>query len=182
MRLFTICLVLLVPCAGAFAMFRDNVPLSKDELATRVKLKREVLPCNAEGTAVIKQVTIKGTNKLTVSGTDAKGKPWLLVTESINCQVWHGDLDGDGVEDFVFITGYSGSAKALFILFDADKRPVPWLVGGYLEHDADGLPELVDLNHDGRAELIYMLPQKTESGTEYWVTDLYEANAGIGSR
>ena len=52
-------------------------------------------------------------------------------------------------------------------------RPVPFEADGYFQEDGRGIYDLVDLDGDRRAELVYM---NFDDG--YWVTNLYEAEAG----
>src|SRR5262249_47135706 len=53
---------------------------------------------------------------------------------------------------------------------DTSGRPVPFEIDGYFGYDATGVEDLVDLNNDGRTELVR---QSFDDG--YWVTSLYAA-------
>jgi hypothetical protein len=87
------------------------------------------------------------------------------------------DLDRNGICDLVMIypTGGNGLAPTshfFSLTFDEQGRPVPFKADGYFEESAKGITDLVDLNIDGRAELIYM---NFDDG--YWITNLYEVRA-----
>jgi len=60
--------------------------------------------------------------------------------------------------------------RVLTLMFDKAGRPVPSEMDGYFETDSHGLKDLIDLDGDGRAELIR---QSFDDG--YWITSLYEA-------
>ena len=119
---------------------------------------------------------------LIISGLDKGQKPWsveLGASPSYACRFYRGDLDKDGVLDAVllFPTGGNGlapSSHVLTLTFDDAGRPVTFEAEGYFQ-DVDGkLFDLVDLNRNGRADLIYM---NYDSG--YWITNVYEVR---GSR
>ncbi len=97
---------------------------------------------------------------------------------SYRARLYTADLDRNGTQDLFIIapTGGNGLAPTshLFALtFDDKGRPVPFEADGYFEEDARGLFDLLDLDRDGRAELLYM---NFDDG--YWVTTLYEAEGG----
>lgn len=123
--------------------------------------------------------TIKATSDdyLIISGLDKAQKSWsveLGASPSYACRFYRGDLDKDGIQDAVllFPTGGNGLAPTSHILtitFDGTGRPVTFEAEGYFQ-DLDGkLFDLVDLNRNGRADLIYM---NFDSG--YWITNIYE--------
>src|SRR5262249_5320307 len=75
----------------------------------------------------------------------------------------------------IYPTGGNGLAPSshfFSLTFDEKGRPVPFKADGYFEESAKGITDLVDLNMDGRAELIYM---NFDDG--YWITNLYEVRA-----
>jgi len=115
-------------------------------------------------------------NEIHFSGKDLSGKPW-----AVSAGAWGGgalysaDLDHNGIPDIIYAsyTGGNGLAPPMHILtllFDTGGRPIPSEIDGYFEIDARGLKDLVDLDGDGRAELIR---QSWDDG--YWITSLYEA-------
>jgi hypothetical protein len=65
------------------------------------------------------------------------------------------------------------SSHLYALTFDARGRPVPFEADGYFQEDGRGIHDLVDLDGDRRAELVYM---NFDDG--YWVTNLYEAEGG----
>ena len=65
----------------------------------------------------------------------------------------------------------------LAITFDQKGRPVTFEADGYFQEVDGTIFDLVDLDHDGRAELIYM---NFDSG--YWITNLYKVRNGRWQR
>ena len=120
-----------------------------------------------------------GSGGLLITGNDKRGYPWsvdlgdLILTYA--CRFYSADLDHNGIRDLALIypTGGNGLAPTshIFVLtFDDEGRPVPFHADGYFQDFAkEGIFDLVDLNWDGRAELIYM---NFDDG--YWITNLYE--------
>jgi hypothetical protein len=116
-----------------------------------------------------------------ISGRDAGGAAWRVRLGNLSgygSHVYAADLDRDQVGDLVIVSPTGGNGLAptshLFALtFDAKGRPVPFEADGYFEADARGVFDLLDLDRDGRAELLYM---NFDEG--YWVTTLYEAGGG----
>lgn len=110
------------------------------------------------------------------SGKDRQGKPWtaqLGEKLGLGGNLFTADLDKNGIEDLllVFPTGGNGlapSSHILMLMFDAAGRPVPFEVEGYYDADATEIAELVDLNRDGRAELVFM-----NFADGYWITNIY---------
>jgi hypothetical protein len=90
-------------------------------------------------------------------------------------KIFTADLDQDGQQDVVLAvpTGGNGMAPSWILTvvrMDADGRPIPWSINGYFEVAQEGIAELVDLDGDGRAELLHM---GYDDG--YWYTSLYQA-------
>lgn len=119
---------------------------------------------------------------LVVVGKDRGGAAWRVhlggSAAVYASRFYASDLDGDGVRDLVFIfpTGGNGLAPSSHfysLTFDARGRPVPFEADGYFQEDGRGIQDLVDLDGDRRAELIYM---NFDDG--YWVTNLYEVEGG----
>jgi len=76
-------------------------------------------------------------------------------------EVWKADLDGNGTKDYVFSGPgpfWNGRATALYslviLLMEPDGMPVPYFTTMYNRPDSPALRHLVDLDQDGRAELI----------------------------
>ncbi|HKC85713.1 MAG TPA: hypothetical protein VKG02_07060, partial [Blastocatellia bacterium] len=79
-------------------------------------------------------------------------------------------MDSNGIRDLVVIypTGGNGLAPTshfFSLTFDELGRPVPFKADGYFQESNKGITDLVDLDRDGRAELIYM---NFDDG--YWIT------------
>lgn len=122
-----------------------------------------------------------GEGRASVAGRDRGGAAWRVRLGNLSgygARLYAADLDRDGAGDLVIVspTGGNGLAPSshLFALtFDGRGRPVPFEADGYFQADARGLFDLLDLDRDGRAELLYM---NFDGG--YWVTTLYEAEGG----
>src|SRR5207244_2167325 len=116
-------------------------------------------------------------NKVRFSGRDLAGKPWIVSASALmpGGAVYSADLDHNGLTDFIYAgyTGGNGLAPTMLVLtllFDSAGRPVPTAMDGYVEIDGMVFKDIVDLDGDGRAELIR---QSYDDG--YWITSLYEA-------
>jgi len=158
---------------------RRYLPLDDKEISLRVPQK--VLRSRfAQGmTARLGSTTVRfleGSDEIRFSGFDAAGKPWTVTASAMmEGGLYAADLDGNGIEDIIYVayTGGNGLAPprhVLTLLFDGTGRPVPSEMDGYFETDARGLQDLIDLDGNGRAELIR---QAYDDG--YWVTSAYEA-------
>jgi hypothetical protein len=116
-----------------------------------------------------------------IGGKDKGGAAWRVRLGNLSghgSRLYTADLDGDKVQDLVIVspTGGNGLAPAsrLFALtFDEKGRPVPFEADGYFGEDERGVFDLLDIDRDGRAELLYM-----NFSDGYWVTTLYEAEGG----
>lgn len=116
-----------------------------------------------------------------IKGKDRSGAPWRVRLGQLSgygSHLYTADLDRDKVQDLVIISPTGGNGLAptnhLFTLtFDEQGRPVPFEADGYFEEDARGVFDLLDIDRDGHAELLYM-----KFGEGYWVTTLYEAEGG----
>lgn len=119
------------------------------------------------------------------SGKDKQGNPWsvqLGEKMGLGGNIFHADLDRNGIQDllFIFPTGGNGlapSSHILTLMFDSTGRPVPFEAEGYYDTEKMNIAELVDMNRDGRAELIFM---NYDDG--YWITNIYEAGGGRWQR
>src|SRR5205085_526170 len=114
----------------------------------------------------------------TLSGLDRGGKPWTVdVSKLYGCagdaRIYEGDIDKDDVNDAVILTATCANGLAptqIFtaITFDGSGRPVPFDAGGYFEETNAGIDSLVDVNRDGKADLVYM---NFDDG--FWITNIY---------
>lgn len=117
-------------------------------------------------------------DSLMIRGKDKLGKDWSVqpATSVLDyaCRFYVADLDRNGMRDamLVFPTGGNGLAPTNHILtisFDEQGRPVTFEADGYFEEANGKIFDLVDLNRNGRAELIYM-----NFSDGYWITNIYE--------
>lgn len=116
-----------------------------------------------------------------MSGKDAGGGAWRVQLGNLSgygSRLYTADLDRDGVGDLVIVSPTGGNGLAptsnlMALTFDERGRPVLFEADGYFQEDARGLFDLLDLDRDGRAELLYM-----NFNDGYWVTTLYEAEGG----
>lgn len=97
-----------------------------------------------------------------ISGQTSPGKPWRVRTGAftLGCSAIAADFDRNGRADLLIGTGNFGTSLApwsrlFFLLFDASGHPVPWQMYGFFsESRGKTVEDLLDLNGDGRAELL----------------------------
>jgi len=175
---FVAILLLSLPVV-AWGYVERYLPLDNKELSLRVP-QRVVRDSLDPGTKVLVGTTtvwfVEPSNEIRFSGVDFSGKPWSFTAEDVlSGGLYSVDLDHNGVVDLIYTSytsrnGLAPSMYVLILMFDTSGRPVPSKMDGYFETDAHGLKDLVDLDGDGRAELIR---QSFDDG--YWITSLYEA-------
>jgi hypothetical protein len=119
---------------------------------------------------------VTNTNEnLVISGKDKHLKDWSVQLDVYYAvRFYEADLDRNGIRDAVLVipTGGNGLAPTthlLAITFDDHGRPVTFEADGYFQEVDGKIFDLVDIDHDGRAELIYM---NFDDG--YWITNIYE--------
>lgn len=119
-------------------------------------------------------------------GSAKSGKKWLVDLFALD-EVWRGDLDGNGTQDYVFFAGgpyFNGSSIPLyslsFLLMDADRLPVPVFTTVYFGENGDGIRHVVDLDGDHHAELLISDYDENASDPRvpvlwsgHWVHQLY---------
>lgn len=163
----------------------DYLPLTKNELGKTFKLKslgdfdREPPVRKASiGPSGAGLLTVEG--NLVVEGLDKKGVRWVVDTgirmPGLGGRMYIGDLDKDGSNDLAIVTytgacGLAPSRQFKSVMFDSLGRPVIFEADGYFDDRDDGVGDLVDMDGDGKAELIYM---NFDGG--YWITNLYKAD------
>jgi hypothetical protein len=121
-------------------------------------------------------------------GRGKSGKPWdVSMCDTCFDEVRRGDLDRNGTQDYVvFGVGPYGNGRTApsfsltILLMDDDALPVPFFTVVYHGENGLGLKHLVDLDHDGRAELLISTYDETASdpgaavfGSGHWITQLY---------
>jgi len=161
------------------AAMRSYLPLEEKEL--RLRFPQHIIRSKfvqemsvRVGTTTVR--FLEPSNQIRFSGKDLAGKPWTVTADAERGGgLYSADLDHNGIVDLIYVsyTGGNGLAPPMHVLtlmFDAVGRPVPAEMDGYFEIDGHGLKDLVDLDSDGRAELIR---QSYDDG--YWIMSLYEA-------
>lgn len=94
-----------------------------------------------------------------LSGVAKSGRRWEVHISGID-EVWRADLDGNGTLDYVFTFDRypDGRIAPQFslsvLLMDSDGMPVPFFTRGHQAEDGDAIKHLLDLNQEGKAELL----------------------------
>jgi hypothetical protein len=130
--------------------------------------------------------TVSG-GRLELEGKDKAGKTWQIdIFELWGCaggaHIYEADLDADSVQDVILLmptcgNGLAPSAHMVAITFDTLGRPLLFEAEGYFEEKSNGIDSLVDLNRDGKADLIFM-----NFNDGYWITNVYSVNRGRWTR
>ncbi len=119
-------------------------------------------------------------------GLGRSGKPWVAHIFGLD-EIWRADLDGNGTQDYVlFASGpyFNGRTTPLFslsiLLMDREGMPTPFFTVVYHGENGDGIKHLVDLNHDGHAELLISTFDEITSDARvgafcsgHWTNQLY---------
>ena len=133
-----------------------------------------------------------GAESLRIEGFDDNQKPWRLFVPRTGVpisrmHVFQADLDANGRTDLVFsyvLIGNGrcvGSGSVTTLMFDVAGQPVPWRMDNHALIEDGGVPVLlVDLNGDGRAEIVtsdctYAQRESVELAEDRWITGVYEA-------
>ena len=154
------------------------------ELDAEAKIKETLLPekvnIGVSGAKLTKRKVGEENEELTIVGTDKSGKEWSVILGGTT--VMHGfkfytaDLDKNGIQDGVLLAYTMGNGTAPTrhietLTFDNAGRPILFEIEGYFHEVADGIFDVVDLDSDDHAEIIYM-----NHSNGYWVTSIYEIN------
>ena len=119
-------------------------------------------------------------------GVGKSGKKWDVRLSGLD-EIWRGDLDGNGTQDYVlFSFGPYGNGRTApsfslsILLMDSDKLPVPFFTVVWKGENGDGIKNLVDMKNDGHAELLISTydedqsdPRAEASCSGHWITQLY---------
>ena len=174
-----IAVLAVLPATGA-AYMKGYLPLKDTEIANRFPQRviraKFFQGMNAARVGFATVRFLEETNEIQFAGVDGARKPWTVTADAMRGGgLYSADLDKNGTVDLIYAayTGGNGLAPpmhVLTLLFDATGRPVPSEMDGYFEIDGHGIQDLIDLDGDGRAELIR---QAYDDG--YWITSVYEA-------
>ncbi len=122
-------------------------------------------------------------------GSGVYGKRWEVHLSALD-EVWRGDLDGNGIPDYVFFSvGPYGNGRTAapfsmsILLMDGDQMPMPFFTTVYHGENGDGIKHLIDFTHDGHAELLLSDydehvsdPQADTFGSGHWTHQLVRFN------
>lgn len=165
----------------AQAWMNSHLPLTPAEVAHTFPVKwvgefnagktQGLLPVGPGGVELSQSVE----GQFLITGQDALRRPFSYAWSAFAFTAYVADLDGNGRQDLVLLAPTFGNGLAptsllTVLLFDREGRPLPWTVEGYFHADQQGVADLLDLNQDGRAELLYM-----SYGNGFWATQLYSA-------
>ncbi len=154
------------------------------ELDAEAKIKETLLTekvnIGVSGAKLTKRKVGEDNEELAIIGNDKSGKEWSVILGGTT--VMHGfkfytaDLDKNGIQDGVLLAYTMGNGMAPTrhidtLTFDDAGRPILFEIEGYFHEVADGIFDVVDLNSDDHAEIIYM-----NHSNGYWVTSIYEAS------
>lgn len=197
MQRLVLLLLVFFPCVCASAQHenQDYLPLTRAEVQKKFPVKYlgtlgndrpgyfeaiadKPLPASLNIGPSGALITEVGDNDLVIAGKDRRNKEWSIrlggSVRSYACRFYEADLDRNGTRDAVLVTPTGGNGLAptnhLFaITFDERGRPLTFEADGYFEEADEKIFDLVDLNQNGRAELIYM-----NYSDGYWITNIYE--------
>jgi hypothetical protein len=199
-KLFPISLLPLLLCAWpCFAQNQDYLPLTQAETSQRFPVKLLGKTGGGDGPGYFARGSDAAASakmsagpsgstfemdeegRAVVEGKDKGGAAWRVRLGNLSgygSQLYTADLDRDEVQDLVIVSptggnGLAPSSHFIALTFDEKGRPVLFEADGYFQEDARGVFDLLDIDRDGRAELLYM---NFDDG--YWITTLYEAEGG----
>lgn len=136
------------------------------------------------------QIRVRQFKDITIRGLDRSGHTWRVGASYAGdggCRFYSVDLDGNGYRDLIFLTANMGSGAAgvtmTVIAFDQQRRPVPWRATGPFSAGEERIDNIVDLDGDGRAELLFQSTEEQDSARELAVvTFLYRIERGYFKR
>lgn len=194
-------LFLLLPLSAFAQELTDSyLPLSKAETARRFPLKYagnfapgeldpdekpkptplpERIPIGVSGAQLTKHSS-EDDEELVIAGKDKNGKHWSVrfggTAMHHGFRVYTADLDKNGIQDGVILAATLGNGTAptmhiTTLTFDETGRPILFEIEGYFHAVKDGIFDVVDLDRDGLAEIIYL-----NHSDGYWVTNIYECS------
>lgn len=164
---------------------QDYLPLSRAELGRPFALRAVGQLAPAPGRPLNLTVGVAGAElrqdedgNISVAGQGRDGRAWSAQLGGLcagGASVYEADLDRNGWRDLLLFmptcgNGLAPSSHILTLMFDANGLPVPFEAEGYFTPQGHGIFDLVDMDNDGRAELLYM-----NFADGYWITNLYQA-------
>jgi hypothetical protein len=164
-----------------------GVDLNKLPHPTLVKIRSGWLKQGGRTTFDGISATASGNEReVRLRGAGKSGKHWEARLCCLD-EVWRADLDGNGTQDYILISDgplFNGRMTPLFsisiLLMDGDGLPVPFFTTLYHGESGKGVKSLVDLDRNGRAELLISTydegvsdPRVDAFCSGYWVTQLY---------
>lgn len=198
---------MLLPLYGFAQELTDSyLPLSKAETARRFPLKYagnfapgeldpeekpkptllpERIPIGVSGAQLTKHNS-EDAEELELAGKDKNGKNWSVrfggTAMHHGFRFYTADLDKNGIQDGVMLAATLGNGTAptmhiTTLTFDDAGRPILFEIEGYFHAVKDGIFDVVDLDRDGLAEIIYL-----NHSDGYWVTNIYECSKARWAR
>jgi hypothetical protein len=163
---------------------QSYLPIDKTDLNRRFKLRSlgqikldEIRTRKVNIGASGAEIKTEPRRYVRITGKDKAGKTWSvqLGAYCLDIQSYEGDLDRNGLQDLVLLiptcgNGLAPSSHIITLMFDSRGRPIPFEADGYFECTEHGIADIVDMDRDRRAELVYM---NFDDG--YWITNLYRA-------
>lgn len=176
----------------ALAQHRDYLPLSRAETRNRFAVRyvgkldvAHLIPALSIG-ANGADVALVNDEDIVITGTDKAARAWSVQMAGkgpgFAYELYTADLDNNGYRDAILVSptggnGLAPSAHLITLMFDSIGRPILFEADGYFEYDEKGIPDLIDSDRNGKAELLYM---NYDDG--YWITNLYTAGQGRWQR
>ncbi len=162
--------------------------LKKVELREDLRSGRAVnvagVQIQEEKAAGVDDPNAESIHRIVFSGRNLSGKAWRVGATASNYYnaLYEGDLDRNGTSDLILAMGTGGnglapSTRLIFVTFDRRGDATLFEGTGYYQSLPDGILDLVDLDGDGRAELVHMV---FDDG--YWITDVYRVRESRWSR
>ena len=194
-KLYFTFFILIFSSVNCFAQNENQnyLPLSEKEMKNSFPIKyigtfgnerppyfeqMEDIPLPEKFNAGVSEISVvRNEDELIITGKDKRKKDWsvkLEYWERNSVRFYTGDLDKNGIKDLILLipTGGNGLAPTnhfMSLTFDRTGRPIPFRADGYFEDRKGKIFDLVDIDKDGRAELLYM---NFDDG--YWITDFYK--------
>lgn len=108
------------------------------------------------------EIRVRAHKEILVQGWDRPGGAWRVQANypgDGGCRFVAYDVDRNGYADLIFLTANGGSGPAgvtmTVVAFDRLRRPVPWQATGPFAVEGSRILNLVDLDGDGKTELLF---------------------------